>query len=136
MSLEIPFTSEHQFVHAYKTSRRKEDDLALVCACFSVVLEPTAAAAPTIVSSCFSFGGVAAYTVLASRTMAHLKGKPLTRAVLTNALDILAEEMHVAYTVPGGLPEYRRSMVTRCVPSLFLSLSTIRRPRACLIWFA
>ncbi len=121
VSIEIPLTEQSDHIEAFKVSRRKDDDLAVVCACFGLKLASTADGHKAIASACLSFGGVAATTMLAHETAAFLENKPLTRETLDGALAVLAHEIKIQYSAPGGLPEYRRSLVSRFVLRLHLS---------------
>lgn len=121
VSIEIPLTEQSDHIEAFKVSRRKDDDLAVVCACFGLKLVSTADGHKAIASACLSFGGVAATTTLAHETAAFLENKPLTRETLDGALAVLAHEIKIQYSAPGGLPEYRRSLVSRFVLRLHLS---------------
>lgn len=39
VSVFVPFTRQHEYVIAYKQSRRKDDDIAITSACFRTNLE-------------------------------------------------------------------------------------------------
>eukprot|EP00042_Codosiga_hollandica_P043046 m.403672 g.403672 ORF g.403672 m.403672 type:complete len:1401 (-) comp56466_c0_seq14:70-4272(-) len=117
----IPYSSPTQYVHAYKVSRRKDDDLAVVCACFSVHVEPGQGSTPaTLKTVALSYGGVSEATKLAYQTAALLNGKPLTRDTLTIALDALSQELQIPSSVPGGEPEFRRVLITSLFFKFFM----------------
>jgi xanthine dehydrogenase/oxidase len=61
VSIEVPFTTENQYVMSYMQSRRKEDDIALVSAAFFVELEAKEPNAK-VVSARSIHGGMAAWT--------------------------------------------------------------------------
>ena len=71
VSILVPFSEEQQYVAAFKQSRRREDDIAIVNACFSVKLGEKA-----VVKHCrLSYGGMNKVTVMAHKTQKLLMGK-------------------------------------------------------------
>eukprot|EP01107_Rhizomastix_libera_P015657 TRINITY_DN6011_c0_g1_i1.p1 TRINITY_DN6011_c0_g1~~TRINITY_DN6011_c0_g1_i1.p1 ORF type:complete len:1367 (+),score=357.63 TRINITY_DN6011_c0_g1_i1:595-4101(+) len=48
LSISFPFTKELEFVQVYKQSRRREDDISIVSACFRVVLEKAGTTTPVM----------------------------------------------------------------------------------------
>lgn len=61
ISVEVPFTTESEFVMSYMQSRRKEDDIAIASAAFYVALESSQPNAK-IVTARSIHGGMAAWT--------------------------------------------------------------------------
>lgn len=57
-----------------------------------------------------------AHTISAKQTEKVLVGKPVDSTTLDTALDALAAEFDLPYTVPGGMPTYRRTL---CMSFLF-----------------
>ena len=110
LAAEIPLTQPNEYVFAYKTSRRREDDIALVNACFRVRLAPESEGmrfgphSPhshllcshrlcvgqfRVVDSSIAFGGMNKVPVVAPQTEAFLAGKLWTRDLLAGAYDCL-----------------------------------------------
>eukprot|EP00897_Mesotaenium_endlicherianum_P009776 jgi/Mesen1/8827/ME000053S08233 len=81
------------------------------------------AAAWVAVEVDLAYGGVAAKSVSAPRTAAFLTGKAWTQATLAGALAVLREEIVIADTAPGGMPEFRRSLVASFLFKFFLHCS-------------
>ena len=71
MSVLIPFTKQHQYVAAYKQSRRREDDIAIVNSCFSVTLDDGGA----VEHSHLVYGGMEKTTIVAHKTQQIIAGK-------------------------------------------------------------
>lgn len=50
-------------------------------------------------------------------------GKPITAETLDAALDILASEFDLPYTVPGGMPSYRRTLTLSFLFKFFVKIA-------------
>ena len=113
-SIEIPRTRPLEYVHEFKQAHRREDDISIVCAGMRVRFEaaPGNAGGLVVAEIALAYGGVAAKTVMAPKTQAMLVGRPWDRTTLELATKSLAEEIHIAQNAPGGMPEFRRSLVT------------------------
>lgn len=103
--ITIPYTIQNQHFLAYKQSKRREDDIAIVNAAFNLQLD----------SGCIkfldmAFGGMAPTTVMTPKTSKKLIGKPWTSATLEEACGSLAEELTIDPGAPGGLEQYRQSL--------------------------
>ena len=107
VSVDIPFSTEHDHVHAFKLSKRKDDDLAIVTSCFYVRLDEQR----TVTDSCIAFGGVSAVPVGSSKTSSAILGKTWDRSMVELLQTQLAAEHLIPTSVPGGVPEYRRAAV-------------------------
>lgn len=117
---------EYEYVRAYKQSKRREDDISIVSACFRMRFErcdeSSAEATETALRSAFRisectlcFGGMAPCTTTAPKTQALLVGRVLRSAkdfegVLEDASSQLMEEFALPYGVPGGAAAYRRCL--------------------------
>ena len=71
VSVLIPFTKQHQYVAAYKQSRRREDDIAIVNSCFSVTLDDDG----VVKHSHLVYGGMEKTTIVAHNTQQILAEK-------------------------------------------------------------
>eukprot|EP00455_Lapot_gusevi_P049471 TRINITY_DN701_c0_g2_i7.p1 TRINITY_DN701_c0_g2~~TRINITY_DN701_c0_g2_i7.p1 ORF type:complete len:1205 (-),score=381.89 TRINITY_DN701_c0_g2_i7:387-4001(-) len=116
-SVFIPFSQpslEHAF--SYKQARRREDDIAIVTCGFRVLLKPVQDAKEAedrqfeVVNISMSFGGMAPITVMARRTMDWWGGKVWNRDNFQQSLAVLAQDLNLSDTAPGGMIEYRRSL--------------------------
>ncbi|CAI5525077.1 unnamed protein product [Closterium sp. Naga37s-1] len=117
----IPWTRPNEHIMAYKQAHRKDDDIALVNAALRALLSPPNRDAPPTVLECsLVFGGVAATTVSAHRTQQHLLTRPWTQETLQVALQVLQEEISIPENAPGGMPEFRGSLVLSFFFKFFL----------------
>jgi len=105
----IPFTAENQHAMAFKQSRRREDDIAIVNAGMSVTLQPAEdPAQPRVVEAIqLCFGGMSYKMVNAVATEKALTGKPWTPDIVDVAIEAIKAELSLPTDVPGGMPEYR-----------------------------
>ncbi|XP_064390120.1 xanthine dehydrogenase/oxidase-like isoform X2 [Halichondria panicea] len=128
LSILIPFTKEYEFVLSYKQARRREDDIAIVNAGLRVVLAPPAGDSDwTVQDCCLSYGGMSYITTVAKKTQAYLIGKPWCESTLEGVCPLLLEDLPLSPDVPGGMPDYRRSLVTSFFYKFYLTvLSRLR----------
>ncbi|XP_045494604.1 xanthine dehydrogenase-like [Colias croceus] len=121
--VEIPFTGNDQFVKAYKQAKRREDDISIVTAAFNVQFEKN----NLIVSDAkLCFGGMAPTTVCATKTSLLMKGKHWDQSLLKSVFDSLTEEFKLNSSVPGGMPEYRKSLCLSLFFRFYLHILQIR----------
>lgn len=102
-----------EVIKAYKQAKRKEDDIAIVTACFRVRLDNTG----LVDDAVFAYGGMAPTTRLAPETQTSLRGLPWSDpSTLDKATDSLQKELWLPFDVPGGMAQYRTTLAC----SLFL----------------
>ena len=106
-SIRIPVFKEGEHMRAYKQSKRKDDDIAIVNAALRVKLDDQ-----HIVENCsLVYGGMAPITIGAKQAMAYLTGKkfpdPKTLEGVMNALE---QDFNLRFSVPGGMATYRKSL--------------------------
>ncbi|XP_061745952.1 xanthine dehydrogenase/oxidase isoform X2 [Nerophis ophidion] len=107
LSIEVPYSTKHQFVSAFKQSPRREDDISIVTAAMSV----TFTAGTSVVEDLkLSYGGMAATTLLATKTAGQLLGRCWGEELLEHATSLLAEELTLHPSVPGGMVTYRQTL--------------------------
>jgi xanthine dehydrogenase/oxidase len=106
-------SQEQEVIKAYKQSKRKEDDIAIVTACFRVRLDNTG----HVEDAVLAYGGMAPTTRLATHTQAALRGVTWSdHSALEKALESLQKELWLPFDVPGGMAQYRTTLAC----SLFL----------------
>ncbi|GAA6006159.1 hypothetical protein JCM10207_000545 [Rhodosporidiobolus poonsookiae] len=125
LAVEVPVfkpeeEGEREFVRAYKQAKRRDDDIAIVTACFRI----RASADGMIKEAKLAFGGMAAYTIAARKTEEFLTGNTVTSATLEAALDVLSAEFDLGYTVPGGMPSYRRTLTLSFLFKFFVEVAS------------
>lgn len=119
VSVLLPFSSEGQIVRAYKTSRRREDDISVVTATLSVNFEPGSAQVRDLG---LAFGGMGPTVVMATETTLALRGRCWGEELLECACSSLAEEMSLEPSSPGGMVSYRRTLVLSLFYKFYLSV--------------
>ena len=107
-SLRIPLTLERgEVLRAYKQSKRKDDDIAIVNAALRVLLDQR----HHVKSVNLVFGGMAAMTTSATAAVKFLQGRKwASPSTLDGALDALDRDFGLGFGVPGGMATYRRSL--------------------------
>lgn len=107
-SLRIPVAKEKgEFIRAYKQSKRKDDDIAIVNAALRISLDDQHA----VESVDLVYGGMAPTTIPARKSMEFLKGKKFTDLqTLEGVMDKLEEDFDLRFGVPGGMATYRKSL--------------------------
>ncbi|KNC81268.1 hypothetical protein SARC_06399 [Sphaeroforma arctica JP610] len=129
VSLHIPFTKKNEFVESYKQARRKDDDIAIVNSALRVRLTDSGtndAGKPiyTVAECSMCFGGVGPISVQAKETAQWLVGQVWGReGLLEDACGRLTQEIYLPAHTPGGMAEYRMSLVTSFFFKFFISIS-------------
>eukprot|EP00742_Colponemidia_sp_Colp-10_P005067 GILJ01005413.1.p1 GENE.GILJ01005413.1~~GILJ01005413.1.p1 ORF type:complete len:1351 (+),score=226.28 GILJ01005413.1:45-4097(+) len=124
VSVTVPRTQRFEYVRAYKQARRREDDIAIVNAGCRVKLEANETNTAWIISDIMlGFGGMAPISVYAMKTEQYFIGKEWSAQTLEGAYSILASDLPLASTAPGGMIEFRRSLTCAFLFKFFLSVS-------------
>lgn len=107
-SIRIPVASEKgEFFRAYKQSKRKDDDIAIVNAALRISLNDS----HVVKSADLIYGGMAPTTIAAKKAGAYLLGKKLTDpATLEGTMNALEQDFDLRFGVPGGMATYRKSL--------------------------
>jgi xanthine dehydrogenase/oxidase len=119
-SVFIPFTSKFEFVVPLKQARRREDDISIVTAGFRYKLAPNENKEWIIEDCCVSFGGVAPFTLNATKTSDILTGKKWNAESFEAAYKTIRGEFNLPDNVPGGQAEYRMSLTLSFLFKSFL----------------
>lgn len=107
-AMRIPVAAEKgEYLRAYKQSKRKDDDIAIVNACFRVALDDSY----KVESASLVYGGMAPITVLAKNASDFIVGKPFSDPqVLEGVMNALEKDFNLPFGVPGGMATYRKSL--------------------------
>ncbi|OKL60030.1 Xanthine dehydrogenase [Talaromyces atroroseus] len=106
-SLRIPVAQEGEFFRAYKQSKRKDDDIAIVNAALRVSLSET----NDVLSASFVYGGMAPMTVSAKNAELYIIGKKFTNPeTLEGVMNGLEKDFDLRFGVPGGMATYRKTL--------------------------
>ncbi len=119
LSINVPLTTEAQHFKAYKQSRRREDDIAIVNAAFFFDVTD----AGVIQEARMAFGGMGPTTKMALKTSHVLVGQAWDRNVFEKAFDALIQDLPLLPNAPGGMIRYRQSLAVSLLLKAFLSIS-------------
>uniref|UniRef100_A0A8C5SZC2 xanthine dehydrogenase n=1 Tax=Laticauda laticaudata TaxID=8630 RepID=A0A8C5SZC2_LATLA len=108
ISVEIPFSREGEYFSAFKQASRREDDIAIVTCGMRVQFQEGTNRLEEIK---LSYGGMAPTTVMAVKTCQKLIGREWKEDLLQEACRLLAEEMNLSPSAPGGMVDFRRTLV-------------------------
>ncbi|KAI0397162.1 xanthine dehydrogenase [Xylariaceae sp. FL0594] len=107
-SIRIPTTREKgDYFRAYKQAKRKDDDIAIVTGALHVTVDEKG-----VVEHCnLVYGGMAPFTVAATKANEYLKGKMFAHPdTLEGAMNALESDFDLGFSVPGGMASYRKSL--------------------------
>jgi xanthine dehydrogenase/oxidase len=105
--IPLPPPKAIEITKAYKQSKRKDDDIAIVTAAFRVRLDDGG----LVSEISLAYGGMAPKTVAATSTMKALLGKQWhSSTTLDSGTAALAQEFDLNFGVPGGMPTYRKTL--------------------------
>ncbi|CAN2388442.1 acting on CH or CH2 groups [Pristimantis euphronides] len=107
LSVEIPYSEKREYFSAYKQASRREDDIAIVTSGMKVIFLPDSHQVEEIK---LSYGGMAPVTAMAKETCAALVGREWNDHLLQEACRLLAKEMSLSPSAPGGMVEFRQTL--------------------------
>uniref|UniRef100_A0A8C5SZD1 xanthine dehydrogenase n=1 Tax=Laticauda laticaudata TaxID=8630 RepID=A0A8C5SZD1_LATLA len=97
-----------EYFSAFKQASRREDDIAIVTCGMRVQFQEGTNRLEEIK---LSYGGMAPTTVMAVKTCQKLIGREWKEDLLQEACRLLAEEMNLSPSAPGGMVDFRRTLV-------------------------
>ncbi|NXV76184.1 XDH oxidase, partial [Atlantisia rogersi] len=107
LSVEIPYSKKGEYFSAFKQASRREDDIAIVTCGMRVLFQDGTSQVEEIK---LSYGGMAPTTVLALKTCQELAGRHWNEKLLQDACRLLASEMDLSPSAPGGMVDFRRTL--------------------------
>ena len=123
-SVLIPFTQENVYFVAYKQSRRREDDIAIVNGAFWYKLDNTNNNF-TFDEARIAFGGLGPTTMLLDKTTTFLTGKPWSEKVIEESIQVMMKEVRLPQMAPGGMVEYRQVLAGSLTLKSFFDVSML-----------
>ncbi|KAL1546681.1 xylitol dehydrogenase [Salvia divinorum] len=118
----LPWNSRFEFVKAFKQAHRRDDDIAIVNAGMRACLEKKDQ--KWIVSDAsIVYGGVAPYSISSFETKKFLLGKHWNKELYHGSLEVLEKDIILKDEAPGGMVEFRRSLILSFFFKYFLWVS-------------
>ncbi|EPS65688.1 hypothetical protein M569_09089, partial [Genlisea aurea] len=119
LSVFLPWSLPFEYVKEFKQAHRRDDDIALVNAGMRVRLEKVDR--EWVVSDAsIVYGGVAPYSISAVETKKSLVGKVWDEEMFEAALKVLEKDIVLKEDAPGGMVEFRRSLILSFFFKFFL----------------
>ena len=117
VSIEVPYLEENEYFAAFKQSRRRDDDIAIVNSAFKLKLNDKAVEDVRI-----CFGGMAVTAVFAKKTMEAMIGRTWDKSMIENAMTNLLEDLPLDPSAPGGMVRYRQSLALSFLFKFYLKV--------------
>ncbi|KAL8465182.1 hypothetical protein ACS0TY_034614 [Phlomoides rotata] len=122
ISVFLPWNSPYEFVKEFKQAHRRDDDIAIVNAGMRACLEKKDQKW-MVSDASIVYGGVAAYSISACETKKFMIGNHWNKELLHGALKILEKDIVVKDDAPGGMIEFRKSLILSFFFKFFLWVS-------------
>ncbi|KAJ0062408.1 hypothetical protein NL108_010998, partial [Boleophthalmus pectinirostris] len=119
LSVFIPFTTKGELVSALRHAPRKETAFSTVTCAMRVLFSEGSSVVRDI---SVYYGGVGATTVKAEKTCQALFNKEWSESVLSQAYDILLDELVLPPSAPGGKVQFRRVLTLTLFFKFYLEL--------------
>nr|XP_020447838.1 aldehyde oxidase [Monopterus albus] len=107
VSIFLPFSRQGEFVRAYRQAPRKENSFATVTTGMRVFFSEGSRVVQDV---SLYYGGMGPTTVSAAKTCAAITARPWDDDTLSQAYDILLDELALPPSAPGGKVEFRQSL--------------------------
>ena len=121
VSVTLPATQKYEYVHEFKQSHRRDDDIAIVTAGLRVSFAEGESGTFVVKELSAAYGGMAATTKLAEALSSTAPGLPWQNSSLQSLMAVLRDDMRLPPTVPGGMPEYRQALASSFFFKFFVS---------------
>lgn len=121
-SVLLPWNHKFEFVKEFKQAHRRDDDIAIVNAGMrSMLVERNK---KWVVSDAsIVYGGVAPISLSANKTKEFLIGKEWNEKLLHDTLKVLEKDIMLKEDAPGGMVEFRKSLILSFFFKFFLWVS-------------
>ncbi|KAI8999995.1 Molybdopterin-binding domain of aldehyde dehydrogenase-domain-containing protein [Gaertneriomyces semiglobifer] len=116
-SVFIPFTQKGEYTLAFKQSKRKHDDIAIVNSCMRVRLDEN----NVVQDAALGFGGLSAFTRIATEASKRLVGLKWERDIVDGLGEtIISKDFVMSSSTPGGQVAYRRQLALSFLRKFYL----------------
>ncbi|KAJ4876611.1 Xanthine dehydrogenase 1 [Raphanus sativus] len=122
LSVFLPWTRPLEYVKEFKQAHRREDDIAIVNGGMRVFLEERGQEL-FVSEASVAFGGVAPISLCARKTEVFLIGKSWSKSLLQDALKVIQSDVSIDEDAPGGMVEFRKSLILSFFFKFFLWVS-------------
>ncbi|KAF8369542.1 hypothetical protein HHK36_032438 [Tetracentron sinense] len=119
LSIFLPWTRPFEYVKEFKQAHRRDDDIAIVNAGMRISLEENGEKW-AVADALIVYGGVAPVSLSASKTKDFLIGKSWDQELLQGALSVLEKDIFLKEDAPGGMVEFRKSLILSFFFKFFL----------------
>ena len=126
ISIHVPYLEENEYFAAFKQSRRRDDDIAIVNSAFRLRLRNQ-----KVEDIRMCFGGMSSTAVLAVNTMDFMCGKTWSKDMIEEALSRLSDELSLDPSAPGGMIRFRQSLVLSFFYKFYLRVSVTLNSELC-----
>ncbi|XP_073502615.1 aldehyde oxidase-like [Phyllobates terribilis] len=125
LSVHIPYSKKGDHVLAIRQAQRQENALPIVVAGMKVQFEENT---DIIKNIRIFYGGVGATTVCAKETCQRLLGKHWDEDMLGEACKSILDENRINPSAPGGMVEYKRTLIISFLFKFFLEVLQTLNP--------
>ncbi|XP_019491152.1 PREDICTED: aldehyde oxidase 4-like [Hipposideros armiger] len=119
LSVYIPHSTQWQFVSGMRLAQRQENAFAIVNAGMSVKFED---GTDTIKDLQMFYGSVGPTVVSASQTCKLLIGRQWDDQMLSDACQLVLDEIYIPPAAEGGMVEYKRSLIISLLFKFYLKV--------------
>ena len=118
-SVFLPWTKKYEYVKEFKQAHRRDDDIALVNAGMRVSFVERDGTL-VVDDASLVYGGVGPLPLCAKQTEEFLLGSEWNEITLRKSLKVLQEDIVIQNNAPGGMEEFRSSLVASFFFKFFL----------------
>ncbi|KAI8823035.1 xanthine dehydrogenase/oxidase [Fimicolochytrium jonesii] len=119
-SIFLPFTKKGEYTLAFKQSKRKHDDIAIVNACFRIMVDSQ----NVVTHATLAFGGLSPFTRIAQDASAAVVGRKWGPDVLDGVGEkVITKDFVMGSATPGGMVAYRRQLALSFLKKFTLYIS-------------
>ncbi|XP_049426123.1 aldehyde oxidase 6 [Epinephelus fuscoguttatus] len=119
LSVFIPFSRKGEFVRAFRQAPRKESSFSTVTTGMRVFFSEGSRVVRDV---SIYYGGMGPTTVSATKTCAAITTRPWDDETLSQAYDVLLDELVLPPSAPGGKVEFRRSLTLSFLFKFYLEV--------------
>ena len=121
LAVFVPFMRPDEVMLAIKQAKRRDDDIAIVTTGMRVWLDTEKSKVRDLI---LAYGGMGPTTLLARQVRKETSGATWSRDLIARVSELLTQQdVPIAASAPGGMPEYRRALAASFFFKFFLYAS-------------